>query len=120
LFAYLYFGLHLNSIISLSLLFALKPFTTFYDFRTAIFYPKLMRYLYEKTRLPMGPIFGGFPVKLRTYVGKPIPYESTDTPEILRDKVKDALQGLISAHQRVPGSIVRALFERFSVKKHSS
>ncbi len=79
-----------------------------------------MKKFYERTRLPLAPIFGGFPVKLRTFIGKPIPFDPTDTPETLRDKTHAAVQDLIDIHQRVPGSIVRALFERFSWKKHTS
>jgi hypothetical protein len=33
------------------------------------------------------PIYGGFPVKLVTYVGEPIPYDPNLTPEELAKKV---------------------------------
>jgi hypothetical protein len=33
------------------------------------------RWFYEKTRLPLVPIYGVFPVKLVTFVGKPIEYD---------------------------------------------
>lgn len=39
--------------------------------------------LYSWTKFPLVPIYGGFPVKLRTYVGAPIPYDSSLTPEDL-------------------------------------
>jgi hypothetical protein len=32
----------------------------------------IMRRLYEYTRLPLSLLFGGFPVKLKTYIGEPI------------------------------------------------
>ena len=89
-------------------------------FRTVLLYPPLVKMFYEKTRLPLGPIFGGFPVKLRTFIGEPIPFDPLDTPESLRVKVEGAVQNLIDNHQRVPGSILRALLERFSWKKHNS
>ena len=79
----------------------------------------LMKWIYDKTRLPCAPIYGGFPVKMTTFIGDPIPYNSEDTPEELRDKCKKALEDLIEKHQRIPGSICLALFERFH-KNHTS
>lgn len=67
--------------------------------------------LYSWTKFPMAPILGGFPVKLRTYIGKPIEYESV-SPEQLKNKVAESLSALISEHQRIPGSITRALIDR--------
>lgn len=43
--------------------------------------------LYAKTKFPFVPIYGGFPVKLITYVGKPIEYDASLTPEELQSKV---------------------------------
>ena len=34
-------------------------------------------WLYDKTRLPVVPTFGIFPVKLTTYIGKPIPFDES-------------------------------------------
>ena len=79
-----------------------------------------MKWIYEKTRIPMSPLYGGWPVKLTTIVGDPIPHDPRDTPELLRDKVKEAIEKLISENQRVPGSIFVALFERFTSKRHAS
>jgi len=45
--------------------------------------------IYAKTKLPLLPIYGGFPVKLVTYVGKPIPYDGNLTPEELQIKVSN-------------------------------
>ena len=36
---------------------------------------EFFRWLYERFRLPFAPIYGGFPVKFRTYLGDPIPYD---------------------------------------------
>ncbi|CAF4309257.1 unnamed protein product, partial [Adineta steineri] len=33
----------------------------------------VLSYIYEKTRLPLVPIYGIFPVKMITYLGQPIP-----------------------------------------------
>ncbi|XP_006818878.1 DGAT1/2-independent enzyme synthesizing storage lipids-like [Saccoglossus kowalevskii] len=72
------------------------------------------RYLYEKCRLPLCPIYGGFPVKLRTFIGDPIPYDPSLTPQQLAVKVQDAVQDLIDKHQKIPGNVFRALMDRFS------
>ncbi|KAG8234843.1 hypothetical protein J437_LFUL014692 [Ladona fulva] len=70
-------------------------------------------WLYNVTRFPFVPIYGGFPVKLTTYVGKPIPYEENTTPEELKKKVALAIEELIKKNQKIPGSILRAILERF-------
>ncbi|XP_067137191.1 DGAT1/2-independent enzyme synthesizing storage lipids-like [Centruroides vittatus] len=72
----------------------------------------LFRKIYEKTRFPLVPIYGGFPVKLRTIIGNPIPYDKNVTAEELVCKTKCAIRELILHHQHLPGSIILALFER--------
>ncbi|XP_069846848.1 DGAT1/2-independent enzyme synthesizing storage lipids isoform X4 [Dipodomys merriami] len=78
---------------------------------------RLFRWLYEKFRYPFAPMYGGFPVKLRTYLGDPIPYDPKVTAEELAEKTKNAVQALIDEHQRIPGNIMRALLERFHKKQ---
>ncbi|XP_047580510.1 transmembrane protein 68 isoform X1 [Lutra lutra] len=78
---------------------------------------RLFRWLYEKFRYPFAPMYGGFPVKLRTYLGDPIPYDPKITAEELAEKTKNALQALIDKHQRIPGNIMSALLERFHKKQ---
>ncbi|XP_014737121.1 PREDICTED: transmembrane protein 68-like [Sturnus vulgaris] len=78
---------------------------------------KILRSLYERIRLPVVPLYGGFPVKLRTFIGEPIPYEPNVTAEELAAKTKAALQALIEKHQKLPGNIFRALMERFQTQK---
>nr|XP_020651639.1 transmembrane protein 68-like [Pogona vitticeps] len=73
----------------------------------------LARWFYELSRLPFLPPYGGFPVKFRTYIGEPIPYDPNVTAAELAKKTKNALQSLIQKHQRIPGSICHALKERF-------
>ncbi|XP_017466375.1 PREDICTED: transmembrane protein 68 [Rhagoletis zephyria] len=68
--------------------------------------------LYNTVRIPVYPIYGGFPVKFRTFVGRPIAYDGTLTPEELQMKVASALEELINQHQRIPGSIFHALLDR--------
>ncbi|NWR12896.1 TMM68 protein, partial [Paradoxornis webbianus] len=78
---------------------------------------KILRSLYERIRLPVVPLYGGFPVKLRTFIGKPIPYDPNVTAEELAAKTKAAVQALIEKHQKIPGNIFRALMERFQTQK---
>ena len=68
--------------------------------------------IYNRIKFPCVPLYGGFPVKLRTIIGEPIPYNSEDTPFILREKCKVAIENLIKDHQRLPGSIICALVDR--------
>lgn len=72
--------------------------------------------LYELTKLPMIPIYGGFPVKLRTHLGKPIMPDKDDTVEIIRDKILEGMRSLIKEKQTIPGSITSALMQRFASK----
>lgn len=81
-------------------------------FRSVSFGKSIWLKLYTITKFPIVPIYGGFPVKLRTHVGKPIPYNGNLTPEQLQIKVARAIEELIEEHQRIPGSIMRALLQR--------
>lgn len=56
-------------------------------FRTVSWGKRLWIRLYAATRFPWAPVYGGFPVKLKTFVGKPIPYDPNLTPEELQVKV---------------------------------
>jgi len=87
------------------------------SFRTPGILRWMLRGIYERTRLPFVPIYGGFPVKLRTHVGKPIPYDENMTPEELADKTSSAIAELIATHQRIPGSIFWAIMDRLTKKK---
>ncbi|KAM6087142.1 DGAT1/2-independent enzyme synthesizing storage lipids-like isoform 4-T4 [Chlamydotis macqueenii] len=80
---------------------------------------RFFRQLYESTRLPFIPPYGGLPVKFRTYIGEPIPYDPNITPEELVEKTKTAVQALITKHQTIPGSIWKALLERFDKRRKS-
>lgn len=88
------------------------------SFRTVSFLKSFWRKLYLYFRLPLTPIFGGFPVKLVTFVGEPIPYNPDQTPEELARKVELALEDMIRTHQQIPGSIFRALLERLPSQRH--
>ncbi|XP_048364505.1 transmembrane protein 68-like [Sphaerodactylus townsendi] len=75
-----------------------------------------MRWLYERVRYILFPSYGFIPVKLRTHIGEPIPYDPSITAEELVEKTKMAIEALRDKHQKIPGSIARALWERF--EKH--
>lgn len=81
-------------------------------FRTVSWGRRMWLRIYTWTKFPFAPVYGGFPVKLVTYVGKPIPYDENLTPEELQLKVANALRNLIKEHQIIPGNITRALIER--------
>lgn len=82
-------------------------------YRTSPFFRGFFRKIFERTKLPLLPIYGGFPVKLRTIVGEPIPYDEKATPEEVAEKTSQAIKELIRKHQRLPGSIVSAMLDRF-------
>nr|CAD7449291.1 unnamed protein product [Timema bartmani] len=91
------------------------------SFRSVSLARRLWLKIYTLTKLPIVPIYGGFPVKLRTHVGEPIPYDGNLTPEQLQKKVAASLEELIVKHQKIPGSILRALIERiYEVPKEKS
>ncbi|KAM9718473.1 DGAT1/2-independent enzyme synthesizing storage lipids [Menidia menidia] len=77
---------------------------------------RLFRWLYERFRLPVAPVYGGFPVKFRTFLGDPIPYDPNLNAAQLAERVQQEVQSLIQKHQRIPGSILRALWERVQSK----
>ncbi|CAH1114006.1 unnamed protein product [Psylliodes chrysocephalus] len=81
-------------------------------FRTVSFGRRLFLRLYALLKFPIAPIYGGFPVKMITHLGKPIPYDENLTPEQLQTKVSLAIEDLIKKHQRIPGNILYALLDR--------
>lgn len=82
------------------------------SFRTPRIARSWLRALYEKTRMPIVPIYGFFPVKMKTFIGDPIyPKEGISSDE-LAEQVKGAVQKLIDTHQRIPGNILNALIDR--------
>lgn len=81
-------------------------------------FQRLLRPLYERVRVPVVPLFGGFPVKLITYIGEPIPCDSADTAEELADVTRQAIEKMITTHQTFPATIRAAISERFEGKSH--
>ena len=83
----------------------------------------LWEYLYETTKMPLVPMYGLFPVKLRTHLGKPI-YPTPGRfllsrsflrgfvisgmkPEEMVTLTSNAVQEMIDQHQQLPGSVKR-------------
>lgn len=56
-------------------------------FRTVSIGKRFFLKLYQRFKFPFAPIYGGFPVKLITHIGEPIPYDPNLTPEQLQVKV---------------------------------
>lgn len=82
------------------------------SFRTITIGRKFFLKLYAKTKFPFAPLYGGFPVKMITHIGKPISYDPELSPEQLQAKIANSINELISNHQRMPGSILHALADR--------
>lgn len=111
-------------------------------FRSVSLFKGWFRSFYDRTRLPIVPIYGGFPVKLSmifripnvifsfsnifsiftaTIIGKPIEYDPNIAPEELAALTAKAIEDLIRDNQRLPGNIFKGVLDRFiSSKKKQS
>jgi 1-acyl-sn-glycerol-3-phosphate acyltransferase len=78
---------------------------------------KLLRSIYEKTRLPFIPMFAlgpmPFPVKLRSWFAPPVKIAPGDTPDTLAVRTREALEKLIRDHQRQGQTVCGAIRARF-------
>lgn len=68
--------------------------------------------LYKSTKMPVVPMYGLFPVKLKTHIGAPIYPSPGVTPEDLSKQVVSAVEDLIAQHQQLPGTLTQALAAR--------
>ncbi|XP_063673931.1 DGAT1/2-independent enzyme synthesizing storage lipids-like [Bolinopsis microptera] len=84
--------------------------------RSIKFSARLASWLYEKTRLPVIPIIGIFPVELTMHLGRPLSFDDEEEPKIVAEIVTQRVTQLIETHQRRPGSILRELYNRFWVR----
>lgn len=82
-------------------------------FRTMAPMKSLWLKLYNWTRLPFMPIYGGFPVKLVTHLGSPVLPSPSSSPQQLQKECAEAINALIEKHQRLPGCIMLAVADRF-------
>ena len=72
---------------------------------------ELWAYIFAKTKAPLSPLYGGFPVKLVTHLADFID-SSEFTVDELRAETLISMQKLIKTHQKLPGNVVRAIKER--------
>ncbi len=86
--------------------------------------------IYNFTRMPLTPLYGGFPVKLTTHIGDPIYPRDFATLGEFRNAVLKTMEAMIQVkryflqvllilsfasyqqHQHLPGDIVRGITER--------
>jgi len=73
---------------------------------------KMWDYIYQSTKMPLVPMYGVFPVKLKTHIGSPIYPKPGMTPEELRQLTVDAMEAMIAQHQTLPGNLGQALAGR--------
>ena len=76
--------------------------------------------LYKSTKMPVVPMYGLFPVKLRTHIGAPIYPRPGVTPEELSRQVLVAVEELISQHQQLPGTLTQVLLNLINCKNAPS
>lgn len=81
-------------------------------FRSVGLFRRFFMKVYNWTRFPARPLYGGFPVKLRTHLGAPIYVDDCTSPEEVRERTALSLEAMINKHQRIPGSIRLALLDR--------
>ena len=67
--------------------------------------------LYRSIKVPCVPIYGFFPVKLRTHLGTPIYPRPGVSPEELSREVVVAMEELISQHQQLPGTLTQVMLQ---------
>ena len=76
---------------------------------TAMLFKSSSRTIHSFTAVP---IYGNFPVKLRTYIGQPVEYKPGDTAEQIATACREALESLIAQHQQPGTSTWQALLDR--------
>ncbi|XP_022708867.1 transmembrane protein 68-like isoform X1 [Varroa jacobsoni] len=78
------------------------------------FREKLRQWYLEK-RIPILIPSGGWPVKLRTYLGKPLTCGTDESAEEFARRVQAAVEELRDKYQRRPNSIIKAIADRFTL-----
>ena len=74
----------------------------------------LCRFLFETTRLPFVPFYGGFPVCLVTHVGSPVLPRPGETVDQLHQRVTLAMRNIMLQH-RGHQSVTEALGDRLNM-----
>ena len=80
--------------------------------------------MFEATKLPFVPFYGGFPVDLITHVGVPLLQKEGESVQELKQRVQNAMKTIIEEN-RGKQSVMEALSERFlsitkKVKNHEN
>ena len=70
-----------------------------------LYFADMWESLYRSTKMPVVPMYGLFPVKLRTHIGAPIYPEPGVTPEQLSARVVAAVEQMICQHQVLPATL---------------
>lgn len=79
----------------------------FWHFLYRLFLRGMWESLYKSTKMPVVPMYGLFPVKLKTHIGAPIYPSPGVTPEELSKQVVSAVEELIAQHQQLPGTLTQ-------------
>nr|XP_027197012.1 transmembrane protein 68-like [Dermatophagoides pteronyssinus] len=74
----------------------------------------LCRQIYDRYKIPIFWPFGGLPVKLTTIIGEPIHFPPEMTVAEIAELTAKKMEELIERHQTRPGSMWKALQQRFS------
>lgn len=74
---------------------------------------RVWRFIFEKTRLPLIPVYGGFPVQLTTHVGAPLYAEEGETALEFQQRIRSSIKTTIDRKQR-DLDVMTALEERFN------
>ena len=72
----------------------------------------IFRAFWERFRVPVTLIYGGFPVQLTTYIGAPICRIDEESYLQLQERVRVEIKNMISLNQRNK-SVIEAVTERF-------
>lgn len=72
------------------------------------------KWLFKLTKVPLIPLYGFFPVRLHTHVGRPIRPKPGMTAEQLREHTVLEIRSLIARHQNTPGSVCWDLWQRIA------
>lgn len=79
---------------------------------------KFLRFIYDRYRWPIWPMFGGIPVKLVTYLGEKIEINSNEDEEMIFKKCKFKLEQLIKSKHRKEKSFYSRFLQRFKFKEN--
>jgi len=77
------------------------------------------RWIYERTKLPLVPLYGGFPVDIVTHVGKPLVVKDGETPKQLQERLRMEMKKLIKTCQTSPKAQAPSLKSKSKVQFQS-